>query len=172
MKAVQGVFVGIIYAGVALVVMKLGFDGFKLNYAGVSAQTFRIVEVYHEAKSLDGQVISIAVDSSIYLTNLEHGTNVYQFTPLDSSLRDIRVLYESSSQVYDTVFGVFQTLESEYPELILESGDFSNMYIIKHTPEPRKWYWNLMLILVPLLFLRAFVQAMSRMLKGVKYDHS
>lgn len=172
MKAIQGVIIGVIYTGIALVVMKLGYDGFKINFAGAKAETYDIVQVYQDADVLDGQVLSIAIDSSFYIAQLEHGTRIYQFAPLDSSMLDVRVVYEHTSQVYDTVFGVFQSLESEYPELVLESENFSNVFIIKHTPEPRKWYWNVFLVGIPLLFFRAFLQAMYRMFKGVNYDHS
>jgi len=170
MRELQAILIGVAYSAVALIIMKLGYDGFKLNFADKHGSTYGILDVYEKAQELDGEVISILVDSSAHVAKVESNSHIYQFYPLNSSGIDVRVMYENTKSIKDTVFGVFQSLTAEYPELILESNDFSNMYIIRHCPDPRKWYWNALLMLVPILFIRAFLQAMYRMLKGVKYD--
>lgn len=170
MRGLRAILIGITYSSLAIFIIKLGYDGLKINIACKRSSTHNIYEVYKNSSNLDGTVLSIAVDSSIYIAQIEDQNHIFQFYPRDSSSKDIRVVYEYQSKVHDTVFGVFQSLVSEYPELLLESDDFSNMYIIKHTPNPRKWYWNVLLIALPLLFLKAFMQAMYRMFKGAKYD--
>lgn len=170
MLELRAILVGLVYAFVAVIIMRLGYHGLKLNVGNRSKNVITIGEIHKSHKEWDGEVVSLILDSCEYSTNDETGLHLYRILPSDIN-NNVWLFYAAKTKLNprDTVFGVMQSITSQYPELLIKSGDFSNIYVIEHTPKPKKWYWNIMLIGVPLLFLRAFVQAMYRMLKGKSY---
>ena len=171
MRQIRAILIGLSYSAVAIFIMKLGYNGLKLNLSEKSDNILTVEEIYKSHSNMEGDVVSIRIDSTKYVATDEEGLMVFRLLPFDS-INDVWVNYASVHKLFnnDTVFGVFESLEFHYPELLIEDGNYTDIYVVKHFEEPRKWYWNMLLILVPMLFLRAFLQAMFRMFKGEKYD--
>lgn len=148
-----------------------GYNGLQLNISPKGSNVYTLEEVYENYNDLKDEAITVTFDSSDFAAEMGEGENLYGIFPRPKSF-DLLMFYQSSNLVSDTVYGVLSSVLDLYPEAMFEDADVNNFHVISDGSNPRKWYWNTLMILGPLLYLGAFLSGIIKMIKGEKFDQS
>lgn len=135
------------------------------------SNVYTLEEVYQNYENLKGDAITVAIDSSDFAAEMGEGENLYGIFPRPKSFKSL-MFYQSSNLVADTVYGVLSSVLDLYPDAVFEDANVDNFHVISDGSNPRKWYWNVLMIVGPLLYLGAFLNGIVNMLKGERFDQS
>jgi hypothetical protein len=183
MSELKLILSGVSIAVLAILAMRTGFNGLKTNFKSGTLKTVAWESFARNPEPFMDQYIQIdSVLTHEHLLEIEvdkknsHFELITALAGAHPGNLNIRFFAKSKNleehMVTKNLRGIVRNLEGELNKEEIEmmgSGDarvLPGAILVDTTDTPRKWYWNLLLLLGPLVFILSFAKALYNKATG------
>lgn len=149
-------------------ILSFGVSGLQVNLNGSELKTISFTDKDMRISDFTYSECLIKADTSYFNSRINQHKLLYNYIYLGNS--DTAIFYYLSSSSRNNVRGILKPLENIDSDYFQVEEQCNNCFYIDEEDKPRKWYWNLLMIAIPSLYLVVFVKAIFKLFKGEKLD--
>jgi len=167
MRAIRLLISAVFFGFFSYKVLLIGVSGIKVN---IKTRGHTYTNSYNQwaLDSLMYNYCRLKLQNSVRIIELEN--KQFLFASSETSKISSRTLYYLADIEQAEVTGVVKPMKEVDSELFRfsDSDDLTTLYFIDQEERPRKWYWNALMVILPILYCFAMIRALVKMAKGEK----